>query len=244
MISSIIYGFFLALLSCCITLNYRIGRFLNLSYGSFFTLGAYISLLCKYETSLILSSVIGFLVGYLMYLTILKFSEDIVDSTLISLGFGIAIEEILRITFRATHVLLTGIEVEYVEILNEKVFVFDLYIFLLSLIFYIALSITLLSSSGLKLKFAEEDCELAEMYGVDVERLRMLVISGSSSIACLCGSILSPMQAIHPAMGWSILVISIMISAISSVFGGIGIRRYLCVLIVSVVYSVVLEVIF
>jgi len=244
MISAIFHGFFLALFSCGITLNYRIGKLLNLSYGSFFTLGAYLSLIFPYNTSLALSALAGFSIGYFMYLVISKISRDIIDSTLISLGFGIAIEEILRISFSATHVLLTEVELRYINIFGEEVSIFDLYTFLLSVAFFILLLTVFSGLSGLKLKFVEEDEELAEIYGVNVELLKMLTITCTSSVAALCGAILSPMQAINPSMDWPILISAIVISAISSVFGGVGFKRYAYVLLTSLIYSTILEVIF
>ena len=92
------------------------------------------------------------------------------------------------------------------------------------------------SRRGLELKFMEEDWELAEIYGVRTERIRLIAVSVSSALVCMTGALLSPTQAIHPAMGWSVVVVAVIVAALSSAVGN-ALRKYAATFPIALAYS-------
>ena len=237
MISIVINAIFLSFLASVVMLNYRVGRFLNLSLGSLFALGAYLALIFPPHTAAVSSVVIGLLIGLMLYAGISRFSASLIDSTLMSLGFGIAIEEILRISFRSAYVQILSVSPMYVNVLGENISLYDIYSLIFSVAFIGVLLSVFILPSGLKVKFVEEDYELAEIYGVDTEKIRMYTISLTSSSVTFAGFILSPTKAIDPTIGWPLLITSIIIAATSGLFGGVGMKRYASLIPVALAYS-------
>lgn len=230
MISAVTTAIFLSFFASAILLNYRVGRILNLSFSSLFTLGAYMHL---HECSLIIAFFAGLVIGSILAVITEKLTVG--EATIVSLGFAIAIEEFLRIMFRTSYYQI--IETQYVNLFNNPIDVHEMYASLLFIALLLIFTTIFLSSHGIRLRFVEDDYELAEMYGVDSRRIRLLSISISSGFVCISGSILAPVHTIFPSMGWSVLAISVIIAALAASTGNAGLRKYLATLPIALLYT-------
>jgi len=232
MISELLTSIFLSFFAFTIILNYKIGRILNLSLASVFTAGAY-----TYLASLPLTPLIAFVTGFAVGLMLFRVAEHLStgEATIVSLGFAIAIEEAIRLSFRTSYYQI--VEAEYLNLFGEAITFNEL---ILSAILSIALLTFALiyTKKGLELKFTEDDWELAEIYGVRVERIRLLSIAIPSGFICLSGAFLSSSQPLHPAMGWSELITAVIIAAVSMTAGN-GIKKNSFTFPLALLYSFV-----
>ncbi|OYT35541.1 hypothetical protein B6U96_10230 [Archaeoglobales archaeon ex4484_92] len=235
----ILHSFFIALFASSIILNYRIAKFLNLSLGSMYTLGAYVAYLLSKDviTAIIVSGLVGFTAGIVLCYLIKFLSKNTIEATIVSLGFGISIEEILRVSLQTSYFLVVELEETFLNIFGEKISILQLTQAGISFLFFILLFALFKSSYGLKLKFIEEDLELAELYGVDTDKYIFSVITVTSFLISVSGCLLSTTQALSPLMGFPILICGIIVAALAVIFGGIGAKLHINSILVSVTYS-------
>ncbi len=221
MISEILTAFFYSVLSISILLCYRAGKILNLSFASFLTLGAYLS-----AFNPLFSIPLGAFAGYFLHFATKKLS--IAKSTIFSLGFAIAIEEMLRILFRTQYLL---IPLERVTVLGESLVRFHLFSGLISLFFLVAYFSYLLSKSSAVLRIVEENYEISEIYGVKTEKIRAIVLTTTSSTVCLLGSF-QHSGIVYPTIGWHFLIFAVIIATIAN---SIPQRYFACVILAPVI---------
>ncbi len=234
MISTLLTAIFLSFFASTVLLNYKVGKILNLSLASVYTLGAYLLLATQ---SIVLAAPISFLLGLGVGVIVSKATErlSVGEGTVVSLGFAIGIEEILRISFRSSYYQI--LETSYIQIFGESVDVHEVYSSVTLLVLLGVFAALLNSSKGLEIRFVEEDQELAEIYGVNTGRIRDASIGLSSGFVCLTGSILAPAQPLDPAMGWSVIVVSVIIAALAVTASGF--RKYLITFPIAFLYLLV-----
>ena len=215
-------AFVYASLALCVLLSYKIAKVVNLSLGSAFTLGGYLS-----TFNPLISPTVGALIGFLLHICTKRM--DTGRATLFSLGLAIAIEEVLRISFRVEYILLRS---EVIYLFGAKLVLEHFFAFLISAAFitsFLVLDIRS-PSSKLKLKIVEEDPEIAEIYGIDAEKVRAVILMISSALFCCLGSLYLAGRIISPTIGWFSLVFSFIIATIANVFRE---KAYMSILPVS-----------
>ncbi len=228
----------MAITGTSILLEYRVSKFLNLAYGSIYAVGAYIAFFTNNPyIAVFIAIVAGSFIGLAMQSTIKKIGRSVVDATIISLGFAILLEEILRLSEQSSYFLIVGFGNKYLNVVGEKISIWYILLSVFALVFYLCLIFVFKSKVGVNVKLIEDDLELAEMYGIDVDKYMFTTTVVISMIAALTGCLLAPTQVLSPNMGFPILVSGIIIAAISSLFGGVGLKPYLVTLALSVVYS-------
>ncbi len=231
MISAVFTAIFLSFFASAVILNYKLGRMLNLSFSSLFTLGAYLYLIAG-EISIMTSLLAGFLIGALLSKLTEKLSVS--EATVVSLGLAIGVEELIRILFRSAYYQVVG--ASYLEVYGEALEVHEILNAAVLTILFIIFGLILNSRRGLELKLVEEDWELAEIYGVRTGRIRLVAVSVTSAFVCMTGALLSPIHAIHSAMGWSVMVVAVIVATIASVVGN-TFRKYAATLPIALAYS-------
>ncbi|WP_290595938.1 MULTISPECIES: ABC transporter permease subunit [unclassified Archaeoglobus] len=237
MISALLTAIFLSFFASVVILNYKIGRVLNLSFASIFTLGAYLYFSFSPLSALLLALISGGIMGAIVSAATRKLS--VAEATIVSLGFAIAIEEFLRLFYRTSYYQV--METSYVELLGEAVSIHEVLNGAMLAMLFLTFAAILLSRRGFELKFVEDDWELAEMYGIDTSKIRYLTISISSSFICLSGAVLAPTQSLSPSMGWNSMVTAVIIAAIAASAGNVGLRKYVLTLPIALAYTAILR---
>ena len=230
---------FLSVFAIAISLNFRISKFLNLSHGSIFATGCYIAyytLSSNIALGLIVSGATGFFLGILLYWLIRKIGNGIFEATIISLGFAVGLEEILRIVHGKGYYLI--VESAY------STYFWELMQAILLLVLLSFLFIAYTSRMGIKLKFVEDDDFLARIYGVDYEMYSMLCIALTSLVTALLGYLSSTSQALYSGIGWIPLIAGILIAAITALFRGVGFIHYIRIVALSLAYSFLVAMVF
>ncbi len=207
----------LALMALLVSLNFRIGRFLNLSLGGLFAAGGYIA---YFTPSPFVALIAGLIFGFLMALTISRICRSITEATILSLGAGILIERFLEMIHRSSYYYFVSFD-------------YSPYLVVLGILAYLIIFAVYTSPYGLKMKFVESDHELAELYGVNTKRVFTVTTSLTSACAVLAGFFSSGLLAISPTTGFGYLLSGIMVSALTAQFRQIGAVHYLTLLAVS-----------
>ena len=229
---------FLSIFAIAISLNFRISKFLNLSHGSIYAMGAYFAFhMLKINTILGLISTFfaSFFLGGLLYFLIKKIGNGIFEATIISLGFAIGLEEVLRIIHGKGYYLI-------VESQSTEPWEFAQALLLLVLLS--AIFIAYKSRIGIKLKFVEDDDFLARIYGVNYERYSFVCITLTSSVTGVLGFLSSTSQALYPGIGWIPLIAGIIIAAITALFRSVGLSHYGKIVVLAFIYSSLVSLIF
>ncbi len=236
---------FLSIFAIVISLNFRISKFLNLSHGSIFALGGYVAyytIKSGIISGMIISAILAFFMGVILYLLIRKIGNGILEATIISLGFAIGLEEVIRIFHGRGYYLIveSGLEsnltlagMDFWEITQD----------LMLLTILVVLFVVYRSKNGIKLKFIEDDEFLARIYGVNYEKFSLLCIALTSSTIGLLGFLSSTSQALYPAVGWMPLIAGILIAAITALFRSVGWIHYAKIVLVAFIYSLFISVV-
>lgn len=231
----------LFIFSSAIALQFRTLKYLNLSLSSFYTLGAYTMFFTleymRYVTltqALVLSAAASIILSSVLFVLTQKIGRETVGRTIITLGYGIALEEAFRLSYRTSYFLTITIEI-------PLVFWEQLRIGLFAAVIAVFIAIYL-SPKGLKVKFIEEDAELAELYGVNTSLYSFFILLISTTFVTMLGAISSVGSAIFPSMGWGPLVSGVIVYGLASQLGGVGMRVQLNVLAVSTVLGIVFAV--
>ncbi|MBO8182854.1 MAG: hypothetical protein H0Z28_08695 [Archaeoglobus sp.] len=228
---------FLSIFAIAISLNFRISKFLNLSHGSIFAMGAYFAyytLESNVALGVVAAIITAFFLGAILYLLIKKIGNGIFEATIISLGFAIGLEETLRIIHGKGYYLIVESTITDWEAMQAL-----LLVVLLSSIFA-AYS----SRIGIRIKFVEDDEFLAKIYGVNYDKYSFLCITLTSSAIALLGFLSSTSQALYPGIGWIPLIAGIIIAAFTALFRSVGFMHYGKIVLLSFAYSSLVALLF
>ncbi len=233
---SLLIAAHLFILSSAIALQFRVLRYLNLSLGSFYTLGAYTMYYAsaKYLPliyALTMSIAVSAILSSALFILAQRIGRGTADRTIISLGYGIALEEAFRLWYQTSYFLTVTTDVPFIFWERLRLGLFA--------VFFLVLTTIYLSPKGLKIKFIEEDAELAELYGVKTTSYSFSLLVMSTAFVTLLGAISSAGSAIFPSMGWGPLVSGVIVYGIASQLGGVGMRVQLNVLAVSAVFGII-----
>jgi len=220
--------FSIALMALFVSLNFRIGKFLNLSLGGLFASGGYIA---YFTSNPVIAVISGIVFGLLLYALISRTCRSVIEATVLSLGAGILVEKGLEIVHRSTYYYFVSFD-------------FTAYLIGLGTVAYLIVFFVYLSPLGLKMKFVESDRELAEIYGVNTNLITLLVITLTSSSTVLAGFLISGNLAISPTTGFGYLISGIIVSAVAAQFRRVGFSHYLILLSISIALSGLAEVLF
>jgi len=231
-IGGLIMGGIYALIAVGLSLQYGVGRVLNVSHGEFIMLGAFAtwSLYTVFGISPLVSLIICgpglFLIGFLIHRTLFQYlrgtSESIgafADSSLLaSFGLLFIIQNLALLIWKADIRGLSYLNVP-VSILGA-IFEANRLIALLfavgiSLAFYIFLTRTRL---GKAIRAAAEDPATAQVMGVNIRRVLAICFGLGALMAGFAGPLISMIYEMQPTMGLEYTIIAIIVV----VLGGLG----------------------
>lgn len=221
-----------ALIAVGLSLQYGVGRVLNVSHGEFIMLGAfatwtlYTVLGISPLISLVICGPFMFILGFFIHRTLFQRlrekSESVgafADSSLLaSFGLLFIIQNIAIIVWKA--------DIRGYTYLDDSVSIFGAFfsanrivaLFLavfISLAFFFFLTRTRL---GKAIRAAAEDPETAQVMGVNIHRVLAICFGLGAVMAGFAGVLISMMYDMHPFMGLEYTIIAIIVV----VLGGLG----------------------
>jgi len=228
LVSGATTGAVYALLALGFTLIYGVAKILNLSHGAFYMLGAYIFYasitFLQLETfpALILAVIFVGFIGAIVYgLLIRPIIESELNVMVVTLGAAMISQYMIILLFGSKHKAvpylmpkLPLIEILGMSLRTQKIVAL---VVSLSLIFVLWIFISK-SKIGGAMRAMAQDREAAMLMGINTERLLMLTLVISASLAAIAGVLVTPLSVASPDMWMFPLIISFSVV----ILGGLG----------------------
>jgi branched-chain amino acid transport system permease protein len=223
------YGLLIFLAASGLTLIFGIMGIINLSHGSFYMLGAYLSLTLTSLTgdiflSLALGIPIAFVFGAAIEWLFIRhlYERDHLQQVLLTFGLILVFNELQRILWGTfPH------SVPIPSYLSGSVKLFDLMSYPVYRIAVAAICVALAlammfviqrTKIGRIIRAGESNREMVEALGIDTRLLFRFVFAAGVSLAAAAGIIAAPIDSVYPGIGEPVLIISFVVVVI----GGIG----------------------
>jgi len=231
-IGGLIMGGIYALIAVGLSLQYGVGRVLNVSHGEFIMFGAFItySLYLLFGISPLVSLIICgpflFIIGFILHRTLFQYlrntseSIDIFEgnSLLASFGLLFIIQNVAILIWKAQirgYSYLTSSVNLWGAIFPANRLIALLFALVISLAFYIFLTRTRL---GKAIRAAAEDSAMAGLMGVNIHRVLAICFGLGALMAGFAGPLISMTYEITPTMGLGYTIIAMLVV----VLGGLG----------------------
>jgi branched-chain amino acid transport system permease protein len=223
------YGLLIFLAASGLTLIFGIMGIINLSHGSFYMLGAYLSLtLTSYTGDIFLTLLTGvplaFVFGAAVEWLVIRhlYGRDHLQQVLLTFGLILIFNELQRIVWGTRpHGIpvpsyLAG-SVRLSDVLSYPVYRIAVAAFCI----FLALGMMFViqhTRVGRMIRAGESNREMVEVLGVDSQWLFRFVFAAGVSLAAAAGIIAAPIDSVYPGIGEPVLIISFVVVVI----GGIG----------------------
>jgi len=232
LITGLILGGIYALIAVGLTLQYGVGRVLNVSHGEFILVGAlstytlYTSLGISPLIAIAIIAPVLFVIGYILDRTLYNYlrkkapNADAFSGTSLLASFGLAF------VIQNLMLLIWDANLKGYSYLNTSVSIFGALYGLnrllalgvavgVSIIFYVFIKSTRL---GKAIRSAAEDPVTAQVMAVNVKQVLAICFGLGTAMAGLAGILYSMMFELQPSKGIELTVIAIVVV----VFGGLG----------------------
>ena len=223
------YGLLIFLAASGLTLVFGILGIINLSHGSFYMLGAYLSLtLTSYTGDIFLSLLIGvplaFAFGALIEWLFIRhlYGRDHLQQVLLTFALILIFNDLQRVLWgsRPHSVPIPSYlsaSVQLSDVLSYPVYrlaVAGFCIFLALCMVYVIQYTRI----GQMIRAGESNREMVETLGIDSRLLFRFVFAAGVALAAAAGAIAAPIDSVYPGIGEPVLIISFVVVVI----GGIG----------------------
>ena len=215
-----------ALLAVGFSLIFGVARIVNLSHTAFYMLAAYLiySLVSATGLNLYLSIVIAIvaviIVGTFSYkFLIARVRQHEATTLIVTIALAVIIQEAILQGFggqpRGVPKLVAGsVDIFGVTVLNQQLLTLGVVVLLLLVTWFFLIR----TKSGVAIRATAQDRDVANLMGINVPRIEMLVMAISVGLAAIAGALIAPLAVLTPGMWAHPLV---MILAVV-VLGGLG----------------------
>jgi branched-chain amino acid transport system permease protein len=223
------YGLLIFLAASGLTLIFGIMGIINLSHGSFYMLGAYLSLtLTSLVGDIFLALAIGIPIAFafgaaIEWLFIRHlYNRDHLQQVLLTFGLILIFNELQRMLWGTRpHSVpipsyLAG-SVKLSDVLSYPVYRIAVAAFCVALALAMMFVIQK-TRIGRMIRAGESNREMVEVLGIDTRLLFRFVFAAGVSLAAAAGIIAAPIESVYPGIGERVLIISFVVVII----GGIG----------------------
>lgn len=226
LITGLVYGIIYALLAFGFSLIFGVARILNLAHTTFYMICAYLiyTSVGILGLNLLLSSISAILITGFMGMICHKFLFDRVKEretavVIIGLALSLFFQEILILVFGTTSVRIPPFISGFIEMFGTRVSYQHVIAFGIT-------GITLIGTWGLisktklgnAIRAVAQDREIANVMGIDVNRVLMVTMGLSVALAGVAGAVVAPIFTINPLMWLQPIVV--VLSAV--ILGGLG----------------------
>lgn len=226
-LNGLVYGGMLYILSVGLVLIFGLRGVVNFAHGGLFMLGAY----AGYAASSIFGfwigaafaisalAILGILLDRLVFAPLQK--SDPIVTVLVTFGLLLVFEDFVHSVWGSDliSVAVPAFLEGTVQIGNTSFPIYRLVVILMAVLVAAGLSAWLqFSRAGLFVRSSSVDPVTTGMQGVDTEKLSMAVVGIGAGLAGLSGVISSPLLALSPSMGSTILIEAFIVV----VTGGLG----------------------
>jgi branched-chain amino acid transport system permease protein len=226
LINGLMAGGMFAILAVGFSLIFGVAKILNMSHTAFYMVTAFLILIgvtilgFPFLPSLAGSMAITIILGILCFkLFFDRVKEHQTAVMIISVALAMLFQEIFLLTFgghyRGVPAFITG----FAEILGTRVSYQHLFAIGASALILAGLWVLLSRTKlGIAIRAVAEDREIANLMGINLSRIFMIVMAISVALAGLAGAVLAPIYMVSPFMWMQPLVITLA----AVVLGGLG----------------------
>lgn len=209
------------------SLIFGVSRILNFAHGAAFVCAAYVAFLLSGNGFNVYLSILAGLatsafLGLVVYLLTRPVRRNEVMVIIVTLALALLIQQILLINFGDRGISILPLVDGLIEINNVKVTYIRIVSFILAVASLVSLDI-LISKTGIgkKIIATSQDSEAAMLIGIDVEKIFILVMVLSSTLAGFAGILYAQIFAISPETSLRALIYAFAIV----ILGGLGSLR-------------------
>ncbi|HXL69272.1 MAG TPA: branched-chain amino acid ABC transporter permease [Xanthobacteraceae bacterium] len=223
------YGLLIFLIASGLTLVFGMMGIINLSHGSFYMLGAYLSLTLTglvgdVFVALLIGVPLAFCFGALIEWLFIRhlYSRDHLQQVLLTFGLILIFNELQRILWGTRpHAVpipsyLSG-SIPLSDVLSYPVY--RLAVAGICVLLALAMMFVIQKTKvGRMIRAGESNPEMVEALGIDSRLLFRFVFAAGVALAAAAGMIAAPIESVYPGIGEHVLIISFVVVVI----GGIG----------------------
>lgn len=224
LVSGVLGGAVYALVALGLSLVFGIMRVINLSHGSFYALGSFLTywLVVELGFNQFLGLPVVFALAFLLGLVVERTCVSPVrkhSSTvaIVTLGVAILMEQLLYLAWGPFYLsvprALPTISAGGLAWDLQQIAAGGIAVAIIALLF-----MALRSRPGVAVRMVAQDAEGAELVGINVERVQMVIFGLAGALAAVSGTLTSTFHSIYPTMGRVPMVISLAIV----ILGGLG----------------------
>jgi branched-subunit amino acid ABC-type transport system permease component len=232
-INALIVGSVYALVACGFVLTYVVTRFANFGHGATIGIAAYAFLiffdLVGWLGAFLLS--IFFAVGFnylaytFLYKRLIRNKASKVILLLISFAVMLAVESLLQIIFTASPRRIDLAVVQGMDFFGAKITWIQILIIVVTLLILITVWIVFRKTKfGNVFKAVSDNQELAEIYGINAEKIMLYSFLIAGVLGAIAGTIITLEYVLTPTLGTFYMIkgfIGAVTGGISSVYGAI-----------------------
>jgi branched-chain amino acid transport system permease protein len=227
--NGIIAGAIYALMAASFSLIFNIVKFLDLSPGAIFVVGAFaayafniilgLPIIVSIFLALIISGVVGVLINLAVYRPLRKRKADTFTLLLASFGVFLAVTGLILLFFGAD-IKTFGLPIaKGMEFAGAVITPVQLLLIACSIILFILLFIfTRLTRTGKAMRAVADDKDVASTLGINVEKTISITFIASSVLAGIAGILVAFEQNLEHFMGFGAILKGIT----ASIVGGVG----------------------
>ena len=253
--NGLVVGSLVAVSALGLTLIFGVLDFINIAYGDYMALGAYVAfgVNVQFDLPLVLAGVVGVVVTGVAAVAFDKLvfehfrDRDPIVLLVVSIGLAFVLRNAIRIGW-GTGSRQFAVPIETgTEVLGAIVLVDQVVIILVSfLILGVTFGLLRYTDVGIAMRAASDDTNLARVRGIDTERLVLYVWLVGGAIAGIAGVMTGLDSQLRPSMGFTALIpifAAVILGGIGdplgAVVGGyaIGVAQELSVVVIPSAYK-------
>ena len=226
-VNGFVLGGYYLLIALGLSLIFSVGGVVNLAHGAFYALGAYVSVeiakVLGFGPAIVLSPIAVALLGVAFERFLLRrfYTADPILSLLVTFGFAMIAEQLIRIVWGAPPLSVTlPAELKGSIILGD--FLFSRYrLLLLGIVVVVLLGLWLLlhkTSFGRVVRAGIQRPDMVAVLGIRLQPYMTAIVMLGVGMAALGGALFAPITIVHPAMGAEIITVAFVVVVI----GGLG----------------------
>lgn len=226
LVSGLVNGGVYALLAIGFSLIFGVARIVNIAHTAFYMLAAYsfYALLVKFGLGFVLSGLIAVagvtLLSVVCYRLVIEPVREHEAAVLIAtIALGLIFQELMLISFGGNYLgipstLEGAVRVAGVSIPYQRLLILGVAAAMLLFVWFLLYRTRL----GLAIRATANDLEVANLMGMNVQRVAMATVGISVSLAAVAGVVVAPVFVVDPFMWLAPLVTMLAIV----VLGGLG----------------------
>jgi branched-chain amino acid transport system permease protein len=231
LVNAWLYGSLLAAVAVALTLVFGLGRVVNFAIGSFYAVGAYLAFEFRaplgFWVAIALAAVCVALLGGIVERIAIRplHSRGEIDTVLATFGIAIMFDGLIQLVWGTSTRTADAPIGGAITLFSQRISVFLIVAAGLAMVLYAGVWQLLRTTSlGTTLRGSSQNSSMAELVGINTNKMMTGLFAASAGIAALIGGFAGPLYSVRPGMGIDFLLdafLAVVIGGLGSVRGAI-----------------------